>query len=125
MARIKHPNPQQGTFTDRIGGVVFRDGFAEVDLTDDENLREAYLMHGYEISVFTGITVDFDTLTASSGSPQPLAPLPAPDYLADWSKAKLTAYATDQSIDIGGAKTKAEILAAITAQSPLAYVDEA
>jgi len=50
MARIKHPNPQQGTFTDRIGGVVFRDGFAEVDLTDDENLREAYLMHGYEIA---------------------------------------------------------------------------
>lgn len=66
MSRIKHPNPQQGTFTDRIGGVVFHDGYAEVDLTEDPNLRDAYLMHGYEISVFTGITVDLETMTTSS-----------------------------------------------------------
>lgn len=49
MSRIKHPNPQAGTFTDRIGGVVFHDGFAEVDLVGDDNLRDAYLMHGYEV----------------------------------------------------------------------------
>jgi hypothetical protein len=49
VARITHPQPQIGTTTDRIGGVVFRDGFAEVDLTDDPNLRDAYLMHGYGI----------------------------------------------------------------------------
>ncbi|MDY7542605.1 MULTISPECIES: hypothetical protein [unclassified Cryobacterium] len=49
MSRIKHPNPQQGTFRDILGGVVFVDGFAEVDLADDPNLRDAYQMHGYEV----------------------------------------------------------------------------
>lgn len=49
MSRIKHPNPRPGTFTDRLGGVVFHDGFAEVDLTHDENLADAYKMHGYEV----------------------------------------------------------------------------
>ncbi|TFC92045.1 MULTISPECIES: hypothetical protein [Cryobacterium] len=58
MARIKHPNPQQGTFTDRIGGVVFRDGYAEVDLTEDPNLRDAYLMHGYEVEEVFNVEVD-------------------------------------------------------------------
>ena len=60
MARIKHPNPLQGTFTDRIGGVVFRDGYAEVDLTEDPNLRDAYLMHGYEVEVADKGTPFFD-----------------------------------------------------------------
>lgn len=49
VARIKHPNPQDGTFTDILGGVVFHDGYAEVDLSEDPNLRDAYLMHAYEV----------------------------------------------------------------------------
>ena len=68
MSRIKHPNPRPGTFTDRLGGVVFHDGFAEVDLTDEPHLRAAYIQHGYGISVFTGVTVDLETLTTGGGA---------------------------------------------------------
>lgn len=100
MSRITHPNPRPGTVTDRLGGVIFRDGFAEVDLTEDPNLRDAYLMHGYEVE-------------------EPL------DYLSDWTKAKLIAHVAEQGIDIGSAKTKAAILAAIAAQSLTATVTEA
>jgi hypothetical protein len=99
MSRIKHPNPQPGTFTDRLGGVVFHDGYAEVDLTEDPNLRDAYLMHGYEVE-------------------EPL------DYLSDWTKAKLIAHVAEKGIDIGSARTKSAILAAIAAQSPTATAQE-
>ncbi|MDJ0337465.1 hypothetical protein [Cryobacterium sp. PH31-O1] len=60
MTRIKHPNPQDGTFTDRIGGVIFHDGYAEVDLTHDENLADAYRMHGYEVEEVTKLPVQLD-----------------------------------------------------------------
>ncbi|TFC59412.1 MULTISPECIES: hypothetical protein [unclassified Cryobacterium] len=52
MSRITHPQPQVGIVTDRIGGIEFTDGVAEVDLTDKPNLREAYLQHGYVIEEF-------------------------------------------------------------------------
>lgn len=57
MSRITHPQPQVGIVTDRIGGIEFTDGFAEVDLSDKPNLREAFLQHGYVIEeggTFTG-----------------------------------------------------------------------
>ncbi|CAN5424590.1 hypothetical protein BH09ACT9_BH09ACT9_00670 [soil metagenome] len=61
MARIKHPNPpHEGTFTDRLGrdlgGIIFRDGYADVDLADKPNLHAAYIQHGY------GIDYDVDDL---------------------------------------------------------------
>ena len=49
MARIKHPQPQLGRITDRIGGIEFVDGFAAVDLSDKPNLAAAYEMHGYTV----------------------------------------------------------------------------
>lgn len=49
MARIKHPRPQLGRVVDRIGGIEFIDGYADVDLSDKPNLAAAYAMHGYEV----------------------------------------------------------------------------
>ncbi|WP_120338126.1 hypothetical protein [Cryobacterium soli] len=49
MARVQHPQPQVGIVTDRLGGIEFTDGVAEVDLTDKPNLREAYAQHGYTV----------------------------------------------------------------------------
>lgn len=49
MARIKHPHPQLGRITDRIGSIEFIDGYANVDLSDKPNLAAAYAMHGYEV----------------------------------------------------------------------------
>ncbi|MDN4598459.1 hypothetical protein [Leifsonia virtsii] len=49
MARIKHPQPQLGRIRDRIGGIEFIDGYADVDLSDKPNLVAAYAMHGYEV----------------------------------------------------------------------------
>jgi hypothetical protein len=63
MSRIKHPQPQVGIVVDDLGGIEFTDGFAEVDLTDKPNLREAYLQHGY------GIT---DPLRAVDGAGDPM-----------------------------------------------------
>lgn len=50
MARVQHPQPQVGIVTDRLGGIEFTDGVAEVDLSDKPNLRAAYLQHGYSIT---------------------------------------------------------------------------
>lgn len=143
LSRIKHPNPRLGTFTDRLGGVVFHDGFAEVDLTDEPHLRAAYIQHGYGISVFTGVTVDMETLTTGGGAQVDLPgeldgtpgvlptavegngeqTAPALDYLDDWTKAKLIAYAGEQGFDLGDAKTKPQILAVIGAHAPDASVE--
>jgi hypothetical protein len=49
VARIIHPRPQAGRVTDRIGGVEFVDGFAEVDLSDKPHLRDSFVQHGYGI----------------------------------------------------------------------------
>ncbi|WP_105033498.1 hypothetical protein [Cryobacterium aureum] len=127
MSRIKHPNPRPGTFTDRLGDVVFHDGYAEVDLTHDENLADAYRMHGYEIEESVELAADLD------GTGRNLPPYvegdgektaPALDYLDNWTKAKLIAYAGEQGFDLGGAQTKAEILEAIGAHAPDAFVTE-
>lgn len=48
MARIKHPHFQPGRVKSPLG-VVFVDGFAEVDLTDKPILRQALVQHRYEI----------------------------------------------------------------------------
>ncbi len=50
MARIKHPHPQLGRIFDRIGGIEFVDGYADVDLSDKPNLAAAYAMHGYTVA---------------------------------------------------------------------------
>ena len=108
LSRIKHPTRHIGTFTDRLGGVIFHDGYAEVDLTHDENLADAYKMHGYEIEE----------------SVESVSEPPALDYLDNWTKAKLIAYAGEQGFDLGSAQTKAEILEAIGAHAPDACVTE-
>lgn len=64
MARIKHPHPQLGTVKDRLGGVIFRDGFAEVDLSDKPNLRDAYAQHGYTVIKQVDETPFFDLTVA-------------------------------------------------------------
>lgn len=60
MARIHHPNPTLGTTLPQVGGVVFRDGVADVDLTGKPNLQSFYEQHGYEIEPDT---VPLDDLT--------------------------------------------------------------
>lgn len=49
MARIIHPRPQLGRAKDRIGGIEFIDGVAQVDLSDKPNLVAAYNLHGYTV----------------------------------------------------------------------------
>jgi len=90
MARIIHPRPEMGrkTFFD----IEFVDGVGHRDLTDAPNLTTALIQHGYIIE-------------------------PDLDYLGDWTKQKLVKYAGEQGIDLGKAKTKAEILAVIEVQA--------
>ncbi|MDJ0323174.1 hypothetical protein QMG61_05275 [Cryobacterium sp. PH31-AA6] len=90
MARVKHPNPKPGTFTDRIGGVVFHDGFAEVDLTDDPNLLDAYRLHGYEVEE-----------PAAEGTP-----------FFDLTVAQLRDLAKIEGVDVPKGATKAQIVRA-------------
>ena len=127
MSRIKHPNPRPGTFTDRLGGVVFHDGYAEVDLTEDPHLRAAYVQHGYEIEESVELIADLDGTGRNlppyvEGGGEKVAP--ALDYLDKWTKAKLIAYAGEQGFDLGDAKTKPQILEAIGAHAPDAFATE-
>lgn len=48
MARITHPTFQPGR-SKGISGIEFIDGFAEVDLGDNDILRQALEQHGYGI----------------------------------------------------------------------------
>ena len=61
MARITHPQPELGTTRPQVGGVVFRDGIADVDLIDKPILREFYVQHGYGIDE----TEDLEALTVT------------------------------------------------------------
>lgn len=96
MARIIHPRPAMGSQV--AFGLTFRDGAVEHDLTDAPVLTQALLQHGFTIEAEL-------------------------DYLADWTKQKLVTYAEEQGIDLGGAKTKPQILAAIEAAALDAIVE--
>jgi len=63
MARITHPRPTLGRTRPGVGGVVFQDGVAEVDLTDKPILHDFYLRHGYKIDY------DIDELAADVNVP--------------------------------------------------------
>ncbi|WP_440708819.1 hypothetical protein [Herbiconiux sp. YIM B11900] len=49
MARITHPNPQPGKTRPQVGGVVFVDGVAEVNLHGKPVLRDYYEKHEFGI----------------------------------------------------------------------------
>ena len=128
MSRIIHPTRHVGTFTDRLGDVVFHDGVADVDLSDKPNLSAAFIQHGYEIEEVVELTADLD------GTGRNLPPYvegdgektsPGLDYLDDWTNAKLISYADEQGIDLGSARTKAQILSAIGTHAPDAIIEEA
>ncbi|WP_213816187.1 hypothetical protein [Glaciihabitans sp. dw_435] len=100
MARIIHPRPEAGRQT-AFDVVEFVDGVAEYDLTDAPNLTAALLQHGYAI--------------------EPSAPVESDD-LESWLKADLIALALARGVELGKAKTKPAIIAAIRAQVPLAVI---
>jgi hypothetical protein len=85
MARITHPNPQLGRTRPGVGGVVFRDGVAEVDLTDKPILHDFYVKHGY------GIDYDIDELAANVNVNIPLSALTIKELLK---------VASDNAVDV-------------------------
>ncbi|UAJ80156.1 hypothetical protein IT072_03665 [Leifsonia sp. ZF2019] len=99
MARIKHPRPQLGRIRDRIAGVEFIDGYADIDLSDKPNLADAYAMHGYEVEPEVAETATIsDTAVSEHEGDESLDSLTIPELkaLADesgietkskWSKA--------------------------------------
>lgn len=99
MARIKHPNPQLGRVRDRIAGIEFIDGYADVDLSDKPNLAAAYAMHGYGVEPEVAETATInDTFASEHAGDETLDSLTIPELkaLADdagiqtkakWSKA--------------------------------------
>ena len=117
MARIKHPNPRPGTFTDRLGGVVFHDGYAEVDLTHDENLADAYRMHGYLITE-TPAVAEFAIVELANGTilgdGQSIVTLHAYPG-SNSTKAEIIAYADQHGIDLTAASNNGERLEIIRA----------
>lgn len=78
-------------FTGEVVGVAFAGG---VGHTDDPNRLAYFRRHGYEI------------VTEAESTPK---------KAEDMTKAELIAHAQANNIDLGDAKTKAEILAAVTA----------
>jgi hypothetical protein len=55
MSRIKHPRFQPGRVKSPIASIVFIDGYADVDLGDNDDLRLALIQHGYEIDESVGL----------------------------------------------------------------------
>lgn len=86
MARITHPRPQVGTIVDRLGGVIFRDGFAEVDLSDKPNLAAAYAQHGYVVEEPAPI---IDLTKLSARELRDVADVEGIEYPAKATKAQL------------------------------------
>ena len=128
MARIIHPTRHVGTFTDRLGDVVFHDGVADVDLSDKPNLSAAFIQHGYEIEEVVELTADLDGTGRNlpayvEGDGERTSP--GLDYLDGWTNAKLISYADEQGVDLGSARTKAQILSAIGTHAPDAIIEEA
>lgn len=104
MARIKHPRPQIGTIVDRLGGVIFRDGYAEVDLTDKPNLAAAYEQHGYVVEA--ALTTDDDLsglLEASEAAGDILD-------LESLTRPQLQSLARIRSVDVPKRATKADLV---------------
>jgi len=83
VARITHPHPTLGTTLPQVGGVVFRDGIAEVDLTDKPNLRSFYEQHGY------GIEEDVDLATLTVRELRDIADVEGVDVPAKAKKSEL------------------------------------
>ncbi|SFN66255.1 SAP domain-containing protein [Mycetocola miduiensis] len=54
MARITHPTFAPGR-SKGLAGIEFIDGFAEVDLGDNDILRQALVQHGYGIDETVGL----------------------------------------------------------------------
>lgn len=98
MAKITAPNKE---FTGKRGNVAFVDGQAE---TDDPTMLAYFRRHGYKIG---GKSSKSDKAT----EPQ----FPEGDASTDWTGEQLKAYAAAKDIDLGAAKTKSEMVAAIAA----------
>lgn len=113
MARIKHPHPQLGTVKDRLGGVIFRDGFAEVDLSDKPNLRDAYIQHGYRIEEQLRV----GTVVTGSDDAQPFIDLNS------LTRAALRDVAEVEGIEYPAKATKAQLVDLIS-QIPAAPIDD-
>lgn len=106
MAKIIAPNKK---FNGKRAGVAFVDGHAE---TDDESTIRYFVKHGYKVEG-----------KAKKADPAPKAPEvhdAATDPLAGLSVEELRAHAAENDIDLGGARTKAEIRSAIAAAVPVA-----
>lgn len=91
MARITHPNPQLGRTRPGVGGVVFQDGVAEVDLTDKPILHDFFVRHGY------GIDYDIDELSDNASVNIPLSALTIKELLK---------VAADNAVDVPPAVAK-------------------
>lgn len=87
MAKIT--TPVKG-FSGAVAGVTFTDGVGE---TDDEGAIAYFTRHGYDVE---------KTVAIPEGKPT-----------GDWKGDQLKAYAEKHSLDLGSAKTKPEIVAAI------------
>jgi len=95
MAKITAPNKE---FTGKRGTVAFVDGVAE---TDDPHMLTYFKRHGYAVE----------------GEKQAPAPVTIPDGdpAESWKGDELKAYAAAHEIDLKGATTKADMVAAIQA----------
>ncbi|ANP74534.1 hypothetical protein [Cryobacterium arcticum] len=77
MARVLHPQPQVGIVTDRLGGIEFTDGVAEVDLSDKPILSAALVQHGYTVELTPDADGMFEVWLGDENSTvDPLPPLP-------------------------------------------------
>lgn len=85
--------PVEG-FTGHVAGVDFVKGEGS---TDDENAISYFERHGYGVS----------------GKPEPKVVLPEGEPNEKWKVDQLVAYAAEKEIDLGEAKKKDDILAAI------------
>lgn len=106
MAKIIAPNQK---FNGKRAGVAFVDGQAE---TDDESVIRYFVKHGY--------TVEGKAKKAERTPEAPKVDDPATDKLAGLNVEELRAHAAENDIDLGGARTKAEIRDAIAAAVPVA-----
>jgi hypothetical protein len=106
MAKIIAPNQK---FTGKRAGVAFVDGKAD---TDDESAIRYFATHGYKVE---------GKAKKAAPKPPPAKPEdPATDPLAGLNVEELRAHAAENDIDLGGARTKAEIRDAIAAAAPVA-----
>ena len=106
MAKIIAPNQK---FNGKRAGVAFVDGKAE---TDDESVIRYFVKHGY--------SVEGKAKKAERAPEAPKVADEATDKLAGLNVEELRAHAAENDIDLGGARTKAEIRDAIAAAVPVA-----